>query len=350
MKEKGTYFFITLLITSIYLGSCSVDQPIYGEVFSLDGKLVGPSDFFGDPTSIISDEGFFILADRQTPQNFHLLDDNFEPVRSFGTKGNGPSEISLSVQIIPIQPFMTNPFRVLTGLTMKEIDLTDSNNVFKLTNYPKDLVMTQDLVYVNDTTVWGQGGSDEFKFLVVNTNTAGIKQKLPFVTFQNVFPQDKLYYVFNGNGFYHPWWDRVVWSHIELNTIEFYKSDGDFEKEWIFGTPWTEKELKSRYPVLLRSVPIPKGLLVMHIKEAKDLANDSSVASLYYAAIAKIKTRILFFNEEGEIKWSLKLDRFLNDFTFDVKNKRIVGVFGESEDRNIVVYELPEELLLEMGF
>ena len=135
-----------------------------------------------------------------------------------------------------------------------------------------------------------------------------------------------------------------------MNTIEFYQPNGKLEKEWFFGDPWTEEELKNRYPVLLRSVPVPNGLFVMHIKEAKELATNSTVANLYYAAIAKIKTRILFFNEKGEVQWSLKLDRFLNDFTFDVKNKRLVGVFGESEEQNIVVYELPEELLQDVGF
>jgi hypothetical protein len=121
-------------------------------------------------------------------------------------------------------------------------------------------------------------------------------------------------------------------------------------KNGVFGEPWNEEKLRKSYPVLLRSLPIPKGLLVMHIKEAKDLADNSTIANLYYAAISKIKTRILFFNEDGQVKWALKLDRFLNDFTFDIKSKRLVGVYGDSEDRNIIVYELPKELLVEMGF
>lgn len=334
----------------LLLYSCTTADEFDKPQYRLDGNLVGSSDFFGEPTSVISDDGLFILADGKMKDNFHLLDEDFNLIKSFGKVGNGPSEISLRVQILPIQSFNKNPFRVMGGSSMKELDLNRASDNFKLSNYPKDLVMTQSFIYINDTTVWGQGGSDQFKFISVNTNNGEALQEIPFGYLGGLFPQENLFFAFNGNGFYHPWWNRVVWSHISINIIEFYFPDGNFDKEWTFGAPWTEEELNRGYPVLLRSVPVPKGILVMHIKEAKELSENSTIANLYYAAIAKIKTRILFFNEDGEVKWSLKLDRFLNDFTFDGKNNRIVGVFGGSEEQNIVVYDLPKELLKDIGF
>jgi hypothetical protein len=344
LSTKSTIILVLLCF------SCSSSNEFDYKEFSLTGREVGPTDFFGEPTSIISHKGYFVIADERTQDNLHYLNENFEILKSFGRPGAGPDEIELVVTFMPIQPFKEQPLRLLTGEAVKEIDLNKKDDELKLVKYPKDIVLTQKIVVVNDTIIWGQGGSDKFKFMVVNTNNAEVVKYLPFVAFEDSFTSDILPFAYHGLGFYHPWFNQVVWNHIQLNTIEFYAPNGDFEREWVFGAAWTEEELKNRYPVLLRSVPIPKGLLVMHIKEAKDLANNSTVANLYYAAIAKIKTRILFFNEEGEVKWSLKLDRFLNDFTFDVENKRIVGVFGESEKQNIVVYELPEDLLREIGF
>ncbi|MFZ6663755.1 hypothetical protein [Peijinzhouia sedimentorum] len=320
------------------------------EEFNLTGKEVGPTDFFGEPTSIISHDGYFILSDQRTQEKLHYLNESFNVVKSFGKTGKGPNDIEYLVPILAIQPFQDYSLKINTGGPIKEIDFSDSLNNLNFVNYPDDIVLTQQIVIVNHNTIWGQGGSAQFKFMVVDTQSGNVIKELPFVSFSEFFSPNILPYAYTGQGYFHPWWNRVVWSHNKLNTIEFYLPDGKFEKEWVFGQPWTEEELGNPYPVLLRSVPVPKGLLVMYIKEAKELAKSSTVANLYYSAIAKIKTRILFFNEDGEVKWSLKLDRFLNDFTFDVKNKRIVGIFGESEDKNIVVYELPEDLLKDVGF
>jgi hypothetical protein len=218
----------------LYLCSCSSRDNLSYPEFSLKGKSVGSSDFFAEPTSILSDGGLFIVADRKTKENFHLLDENFYPIRSFGTIGNGPSEISLRVQLLQIQPFTTHSFKILAGLTMKEIDLNIEGDHFKTSLYPKDLVMTQNFIHINDTIVWGQGGSDQFKFMVVNTKNAEILNKIPISNLKTVFSKEELQFAFNGNGFYHPWWKKVVWSHISINTIEFYLSDGSLNKEWGF--------------------------------------------------------------------------------------------------------------------
>lgn len=338
-----------MLMSHLFL-SCSVSEELAIEEFNLTGKEVGPTDFFGEPSSIISHDGYFILSDQRTQEKLHYLNESFNVVKSFGRSGKGPSEIEYLVPILAIQPFQDYPLKINTGGPIKEIDLSDSLNYIKYVNYPDNIMLTQQIVIVNDNTIWGQGGSDKFKFLVVNTQSGNVIRELPFVSFNESFSPNILPYAYVGQGYFHPWWNRVVWSHTKLNTIEFYFPDGEFEKEWTFGQPWTEEELNDRYAVLLRSVPVPNGLLVMYIKEAKELSKIQTIRKAVYEAIAKIKTRILFFGEDGEVKWSIKLDRFLNDYTFDVKNKRIVGVFGESEEQNIVVYELPEELLKDIGF
>jgi len=345
ISSVGNLLFVTLLFFS-----CSHSEELPFDTYSLVGEEVGPVDFFGKPTSIISDQGKFVISDEVTKENLHYLDENFEVVRSIGRNGNGPDEIQFFVSLLPVQPFEEKSLRILTGDPVKEINLKDSNDNLKLVNYHNNNLLTQKIVVVNDSVIWGQGGSDRFKFIVVNTNTGVALKELPFPTYGDFFSPNILPFVYHGLGHYHPWWDRVVWCHIQLNTIEFYYPNGEFEKEWVFGERWNKEELNNRYLVFTRSVPVPNGLLVMHLKEGKELTKNAMVKAFFYEALNRIKTRILFFNEDGEVKWSLKLDRFLNDFTFDLKNRRIVGVFGESENKSIVVYELPEELLMDIGF
>lgn len=339
-----------ILFIALLFFSCSNSEDPSFDTYSLEGEEVGPIDFFGKPTSIISDQGKFVISDEVTKENLHYLDDNFSVIRSIGRYGNGPDEIQFPVTLLPVQPFEENPLRILTGDPVKEVNLKDSNDNLKFVNYHKDNLLTQKIVIVNDSVIWGQGGSDQFKFRAVNTNNGEVLKELPFPRYGDFFKPNILPFVYHGLGHYHPWWDRVVWCHIHLNTIEFYYPDGEFEKEWVFGDRWTEEELNNRYLVFTRSVPVPNGLLVMHLKEGKEITENAAIKSFFYQALNRIKTRILFFNEEGEVKWSLKLDRFLNDFTFDLKNKRIVGLYGESEERNMVVYELPEELHKDIGF
>lgn len=301
--------------------------------------------------NIISDNGYFIVSDNRSEYNFHLIDNNFEVVSSFGKVGEGPQDLPRNVTRLQHQPFRLAPFRVLSGFSIKEINSSAVDKGFKLTSYPKDLVMTQDFIYINKDLIWGQGGSEEYKFMVVNAGNAEIIKKLPYASFTDIISTEERPFSYSGNGFWHPWWNMVVWSHISLNTIEIYSLEGKLEKEFTFGPTLTQDDIRKGSFSLLRAQPVPNGLLVMHIPDIEKLTESAEVRSgdEFFEVSQSLKVQILFFDENGNVPWRLELDRFIDDFTIDVKNKRIVAIYPPSEERNLIEYKLPNEVLSLLG-
>jgi len=334
-----------LLALIILLFGCSGEELL--EDYSLSGNEFSLPFTVGSSSSLIIDQGYFLMRDFK-PLNgkyFKLMDSDFNLVAEFGESGEGPFNFKMQPGKVYQQSFIeNNELIVLEGTKIFRFSdfLEDSISVEEI-NFPTNNSFPQNYLLVNDSLLWINGGSQEHKFFIVNTNTNETIRKLDFTPLVSKPDVELLMFGYNASPHYNKERDIVIWAHFNHNTIELYNSIGDLKKEIVFGD---NRDLSlinrsERKPIFFNPVVLKDFFVVGLIDEEsfnKINVPDKEVTNF------DLKSYLLFYDYNGNLITRLTLDKFISSFCIDFDNQRIIAPIATDENLPLVEFQIPEEL------
>lgn len=336
------------MLTVIISFSCVEKEK--SEAYTLSGSEFTLPFTVGSSSNVIYDQGYFLMRDFK-PINgkyFKLMDSDFNLVAEFGESGEGPFNFKMQPGKVYQQSFIEkNELIVLEGTKIFRFSnfLEDSISIEEI-NYPTNNSFPQNYLLVNDSLLWVNGGSQEHKFFIVNTNTNETIRKLDFTPYISNPDPSLLLYGYNASPHFNQEKDIVIWAHFNHNTIELYNSIGDLKKEIVLGE---NRDLSlidrvKRRPIFFNPVALKDGFIVGLIDEetySRFLVPDEEIANVN---TENLKSYLLYYDYEGNLITRITLDEFIGSFCIDFDNQRIIAPISTDEDLPLVEFQIPEEL------
>ncbi len=340
-------YFINACVI-LFLFGCSEDDQI--KTYSLQGKEISLPFTVGSSSNVINDHGYFLMRDFK-PLNgkyFKLMDSDFNLIAEFGESGEGPFNFKMQPGKVYQQSFIEkNELIVLEGTKIFKFSnfLKDSISIEEI-NYPTNNSFPQNYLFINDSLLWINGGSQEHKFFIVNTNTNQTIRKLDFTPYVSKPNPRMLMFEYNASPHYNQERDIVIWAHAFQNTIELYNSVGDLKTEIVYGEKVDISLIDpaDKQPTFFNPIALKEGFIVGLVDNevySRFLVPEEEIANVN---TDNLKSYLLYYDYEGNLITRITIDKFIGSFCIDFDNQRIIAPISTNEDLPLVEFQIPEEL------
>ena len=326
-----------LLLTVLIVSSCTLrqtDAENRAEI-SLQGECFEPENipFMRMPFRIGLSGSRLVLLDLASDSCFyHVLEyPSFNYLYSVGRKGQGENEITLST---PFQ-LQDDHLYIFDG-SRGDVYKYGLGNGGLEKKYATTLVASIDFAYKNDSTFYVEDMSGKSRVIEWNPQQRNSYFEMPTSGKETTEPRF-LPYVWRSYMDYNPNLKKLALATQHGEVIELY----DMEKS----ETHLICENKDMYPTKMNECKgyndlhwVNNELYVLYTEETskeRDEQLKKSNKRIDGGNILKV------FNSDGVLKRQYKLDAYINGFTVDTKNHKLIGITSNS-DEFICVWQLEE--------
>jgi hypothetical protein len=288
----------------------------------------------GVPGFIQYNNGQYLIIDtRPTNEKFiKVLDTSFRIVHELGRRGDGPGELNFAPGYVPHTPFSDNDlFALLDGF---ELYIFEGLNAGKFevntAQYPKNYHLPpQHYLFVNDSLLWINGGSELNRFFIFNLNSGDIIKEIKHFPFAENYSQRMRRFDFNAHAVFDPYNNQVIWTYNRFNLIEIYSPVGDLVSQIFLDGE------------LIDISTFPQGEKPIYFSNPIAFKNGFVVACMDQEAVEEVnqfmnEDRMSEYNPENLHKWILVYDVNGNELG-RVRTPNFTA-FCINEDENLMVF------------
>jgi hypothetical protein len=175
------------------------------------------------------------MKQKKTFLNFFSLNSQ-QLVGTYGRKGEGPGEISFLPTMVHHDFVNSGTFtyydwgkKMLAEVPLQRALNNTDYSTRPQKNYvlPPELIKTQRLTYLNDSTIIGGGGNTKGKLLISNLEDTSFTYSAFIPESKQSIPRKNIGYAYFGFFSINKIQDKIVWANNKFPQFEIYNGSGD---------------------------------------------------------------------------------------------------------------------------
>lgn len=331
-----------------------INEKDFQRVDSVEHKLPkGIEDYLIDPRFIDISGSLLLIVDNNDRNIFQFFDlSKLTRVSAFGSKGEGPGEVSTPVFINHKSFFNDDEFeyldwgrKVLNSYSVKQIENEEAPIAIKEYMLSSRAIRVQRAVFLDDEYVVGLGALREGKIIKVSTRTDSVLKVTPFTPYQKeALDFATVGYIYTGEIAVNKSRKEIVVVTPRFKIIEIYDYDLNLVRDFRF-----EEEPKTKLGVKGSS---STEETVRHYNDVT--FTDQFIYALYLGnTVGSYKTgvglnnsEIHVFDWDGNPVKKIVVDTDLSRIALDREGNRIFGIsaYNNFKKYSIMYFDIPFDL------